>query len=67
MREKKRTIKPPFLNIGYFSPCTKVYNFLYRDVTIISFFQKYFYLKSMIKLGKLKDARGTFDSILKWT
>jgi hypothetical protein len=48
--------------------CTKVDNFLYRDVTIISFFFKiHYYLKSMIKLGKLEDVRGTFDSTLKWT
>ena len=26
----------------------------------------HYYLKSMIKLGKLEDVRGTFNNILKW-
>jgi hypothetical protein len=26
----------------------------------------HYYLKSMIKLGKLEDVRGTFNNTLKW-
>ena len=37
---------------------------LYTDVTIIPFYLKtHYYLKSVIKLGKLEDVRGIFEPL----
>jgi hypothetical protein len=47
--------------------CTKVDIFFIFGCDYYTLITKtHYYLKSMIKLGKLEDVRGTFDSILKW-